>query len=191
MNASRMLSRLLALGLLVAVLAAGWSLVAEPVIRRFAEQRESIADARLLLARLERLGAARASLEQQRDELRQRLGALGGYLPGDSETLVAADLQSRIRARFEQQGATLRSLQIMPARSEGEFGQAVTVRAQIGVELPALQAIFYAIETETPYLFIDNLDIRRRAGRRRVEEEAGTGILEVRFDVFGYMRAAS
>jgi hypothetical protein len=51
-----------------------------------------------------------------------------------------------------------------------------------------LQRILYDLEAGSPFLFLDNVDIRTRqapAVRGHTEDES---LLEVRFDLYGYMR---
>ena len=56
-------------------------------------------------------------------------------------------------------------------------------------EVEDLSEVLYELESGSPYLFVDNLTIfrqvtRRRVGRELVEEK----MLDVRFDLSGYMR---
>ena len=54
----------------------------------------------------------------------------------------------------------------------------------------ALQRVFYDLESATPFLFLDNVEIRSRPARRASGPEDDP-ILEVRFDLYGYMRRAT
>ncbi len=58
------------------------------------------------------------------------------------------------------------------------------------VTLEPLQNVLYTLESAKPYLFVDNLDVRRRVQRRRrkqTQPEAESR-LTVRFDLYGYIR---
>jgi hypothetical protein len=54
----------------------------------------------------------------------------------------------------------------------------------------ALYKVLYALETERPFLFVDNIDVNARSMRAR-EGQAETIELMVSFDLFGYMRPAA
>jgi hypothetical protein len=51
--------------------------------------------------------------------------------------------------------------------------------------------IIHGIEADTPVLFIDNLDLRTRAGPRRDRsEDADADLIDVQFDVYGFTHAS-
>ena len=52
-----------------------------------------------------------------------------------------------------------------------------------------MQRLIYRLETEEPYLFIDNLDVKSRSRRRRraQQDQSGDPLLSVRFDLYGYI----
>jgi hypothetical protein len=54
----------------------------------------------------------------------------------------------------------------------------------------ALERIFYQFESVSPLLFLDNVEIRARDAQRN----RGVGddpLLEVRFDLYGYLRRST
>ena len=56
-------------------------------------------------------------------------------------------------------------------------------------EIDDLSKVFYNLEAETPYVFIDNVSIYRQISRRRRgSETVQQRILDVRFDLSGYIR---
>ena len=184
--------KLLALGLLVAAAGAAYALVAEPVYTGYARTGEVIAESERLLGDYRRLGAARPALEARLVELEAREDRRGDYLEAASDTLAAAALQGDLRKLFERTGAVQRSVQALPAaRIDGVIK--IAVRAQFTAETEALAAILHALETGRPFLFVDDLDIRREVRRRRARDQASAdemaaGPLAVRLDVYGYMR---
>ena len=54
--------------------------------------------------------------------------------------------------------------------------------------IAALHPILYALESERPFVFLDNLDVRNRRARRRAELEDLDPQLTIRFDLSGYLR---
>ncbi len=185
--------KLLALGLLVAAGLAGYSLVIEPLYFEYVRLQQSIDQSQRLLAKYRKLEAARAGLEADIAELKTRDLRDGDYLAAASETLAGAEIQSRVKALFERVGAEQRSVQsLAPEIVDGLVR--VTVRTQFTAETDALYQLLYQLETEAPLLFVDNLDIRRKQSRRRRRREASqaqpdaAGALDVRMDLFGYLR---
>ncbi len=187
MNAlSPAVSRLLALALLAAAALGAWVGIVEPVKARFAEHDRTIEQSRDLLSRHMRIALERQQLEAQLSALRETQSTVGRLIEGDSVELSAAGVQNWLKALTEANDAELKSTQILPAE-DGETFRKVAVRVTMMANTEAAQAVFHALETATPYLFLDRLDLRgpKRRSRRKKKNE---GILQVRFDVFGYMR---
>jgi len=196
MSLSPLLSRALALAILGAFLWAAGALAVAPLVAKYRLNQETIARSGELLQRYRRLGRARPMLEAQLAEVRERLAPAGLYLAGASDALVAAELQNRVKAVVEEGGGKLNSTQILAARDEGSFRR-VAIRVQMTVTVEPLQAVFYGLESAQPYLFVDNVDIRRRVTKRRRRQRRdqpaatapeGESQLTVRFDLYGYTR---
>ncbi len=187
MNAlSPVVSRLLALAILAAAALGVWAGVVEPVKARFAEHDRTIEQSRDLLTRHMRIALERQHLEARLTALRETQSTSGRLIEGDSVELAAAGVQNKLKALADANGAKLKSTQILPAEDSEAFRR-VAVRVTMMADTEAAQAVFHALETATPYLFLDRLDLRgpKRRSRRKKKNE---GILQVRFDVFGYMR---
>ena len=186
--------KVLAVGLLAAVLLAGYSAIVEPIWRDMVATRESIDSSRGLIERYRALAAAKPALEAQLAELESRTDDRADTLSAPSDTLAGAALQNQLRALFERVGAVQRSLQALPPVAQDDLVR-ITVRAQFTAEMPALQVILYELETQRPFLFVDNLDIRRKTSRRRRTQDEladqAAGPLDVRLDLSGYMRPAA
>ena len=194
---SSLTNRLLAVGLLAATVAIIYLLVVAPVMAKFAGYRDSIEQSRDLYAKYQGISAGGDELEAQLEEIKRRDAAAGGYVMGASETLAAAELQNHIKAVFNRNGATLKSLQILPTEEEEEGFLRIIVRAQLTAAATGLQQVIFALEADKPYLFIENVDIRKQRQRRKrtrtrrpatPQPTYDPGLLDIRFDVFGYMR---
>lgn len=182
------LSRALALTLLAALIWLVYSALVQPVLDGYADARAAaarLAPALVHAGRNGDLGALRAELAR----LKQNRPTTEGFLTGANEPLAAAELQGRLNASVAAARGELRSAQILPTRDEGAFRR-VTIRGQLAVTTAQLQRILYDLEAGSPFLFLDNVDIRMRqaAPHARNEEEP---VLEVRFDLYGYMRRAT
>jgi general secretion pathway protein M len=182
-------ARIVALALLLAAIAIPYRLIVAPLQDSYRQLREEVATRSDLLARYQRLANSRAELGRRLETLREDPAAQEGYLVGDSETLVAAELQNLVRSVVERGGGRLESTQVLSPTTEGAFRR-VTLRVRMSADTDGLFRILYDLETMLPYLFLDGLDIvsrERRGGAGRVQPAAGT--LSVGYDVYGYMRA--
>jgi general secretion pathway protein M len=186
-------SRLLAVALLGAVLLAGYALVVSPVIAAYQEVGQGIEQSQLLLQRYRSLAGERPQLSARLAELEQRAARAGGYLKGSSDALAAAELQDQVRAIIEGAGGSLRSTQILPASPIDATVplRKAALRIQLGIDIEGLQKVLYDLETGQPYLFVDQLTIRPQRTRRRSSELEVEPVLDVSFEVFGYVRAAA
>src|SRR5262249_50760781 len=128
-----------------------------------------------------------AGLELQLARLKETQKSVGGALQGGSESIAAAQLQSRLKSAVDSARGELRSTQVLPAREEGNFRR-LTIRAQISLHLPALQRVIYDVEASFPYLLLENIEIRTRSALRRRDRVTDDGLLDVRLDLSGYMR---
>jgi general secretion pathway protein M len=183
--------RIIAIALLVAAIALPWRLVLLPLQETFSEYDEAVTSRQEMLDRYQRLADSRAALRARLEELQQEPASQEGYLTGESETLVAAELQNLVRTTVERNGGRLESTQILPPVPEGEFRR-VTLRVRMSADTDGLFRILYDLESMLPYLFLDSLDIvsrDRRTYRGGGQGQVQGGALSVSYDVFGYMRA--
>ena len=181
------LSRVCALTLSVAVLAAIYVIVVAPLTGAHARVDEAIEETRDLLSRYQRMARSRPQLQAQLEELAQRQAESGMYLRGETDPLAAAELQERVNTAIDASGGALTSTQALPV-TEADGFRRVAVSVQFTGTTEALQRAIYALEADKPLLQIDNVDVRSRAARRRAAEDAGNPALIVRFDLYGYRR---
>lgn len=182
-----LVQRLAAVALLVAVAGLGWLAVVQPLANAYQRQRAEIAHTQSLLARYERLGDARAALEARLAELEDRQAAGRRVLTAASPSLAAAQLQNDVKELVGRHGGDLKSTQVIAGDREGPFRK-ITLRASMDADLTSLQRIFHGLEASHVYRFLDNVEIRARLARRRTEATSVPTMLDVRFDVFAYLR---
>lgn len=181
------MSRIAAVGLLALLLAILYAAIVRPLWQAHHEQREMIAEQQQQLDRYRRFAAARADLADRLEQLRNDRSSDEGYLEGENETLVAAQLQNRVRSVIQESGAKLASTQVLPGADEEGFRR-IAVRVSMACTMADLQKILYELEAGRPYLFLDNVDVSGEQARRRIGEPASREELNVSFDVFGFIR---
>jgi general secretion pathway protein M len=183
-----LVSRLLALGLLVLVIAVAWMVFVGPLQAAFDAQESRIERATELLERYERALENEPNLRAEIEGLRQSDGTPDPFLKGQSTQIIAANLQNRIQTLVAGEPGDIRSIQVLPESEEDGF-EKIGLRVTLTAGIPTMQKIFYDIESSVPALFIDNLDVRTNIRRRRRNEES-TNRVQIRFDVFGYRKQA-
>jgi len=182
---SKGVSRFAALGLLFLAIWLVYSLALAPIVGAYREVDEDIESTKSQLARLESISQSYPALKAQLDELARRTSKSGVYLAGSTDALAAASLQEDVGAQIGRAGGTLRSVQILPATSDGDFKK-VTVRVQLTATLAQFTRLLYSLEAARPFVFVDNLDIKNR--RTRSKDADPDPELIIRFDLYGYLR---
>ncbi|MEM9533706.1 MAG: type II secretion system protein GspM [Pseudomonadota bacterium] len=131
-------------------------------------------------------------LERELDSVREQQAEADFFFPQDNTSLGSAALTNRlkeiIRAHGSEENCQVISNQNMRVRDKERF-QRVTNKVRLRCEVEDLANVFYQLENGTPYVFLDNVSVyrqitRRRQGRETVRQQ----ILDVRFDLSGYLR---
>lgn len=182
----RWVSRTAAVALLIGVLTVTYFYVIAPVLSAYRGTDEEIAQTKELLDRYESLAQMRVAYQTRLDELNSEQGGTGIYLSGATDAVAAAELQNRVKEIVNQYGGSLRSIQNLPVKSDGDFHR-VAVRVQFNANLASLHRALYQLESAKPFVFVDNLDVRNRRARGRNAPEDLDPLLTIRFDLTGYL----
>ncbi len=179
-------SRALALAILLSLIAILYLGVAAPLIEDYAATRDSVTQLQDTLQRYQRAARDLAPRQAELAALKQRRSAQDGFLQGASDTLIAVQIQDRIKTLADTTKSELRSSQVLPPQNEGKLRR-ISVRGQISTTLPGALRLFYGLESTYPLLFIDNVDLRARPQDLRDRSAAGpTDVIDLQFDVYGY-----
>ena len=185
-------SRALALALLGLLLLTGYTFVVAPVVAAYRDTGQAIQEAQDLLQRYRALAGERTQLSDELAELERRAAQAGGYLQGSTDALAAVELQDRVRRIIERAGGPLQSTQILPAGAIDATASVrrAALRIQLEIAIKGLQNVLYELESGQPYLFVNELTVRQRRTRRRAGAPEAEPVLDVSFEVFGYVRIA-
>jgi len=145
-------------------------------------------------------GRARAALAQA-PEIRKRLeavraqaGTAPGFMQERTPELATAALVQRLETAVEQASPGKRSCTIVnrspltDPRPE-RFPRAV-VQARLTCGTPELAAVLHSLESGSPRLFVDNLNITAQRFFFSGEQSAQNNGLDVSFDLYGYLPAS-
>jgi hypothetical protein len=149
-----------------------------PVVDTFTHHQARIEQERTVQGRLR---AALAEMAGTKVEDTSQSNA-GRFLSGESEAIVAANLQSLLTEYASTNGVKLRSTRSLPARDRDGM-RLIGVQMQFSGQMDAVQKLIYQIESAEPSLVVDAMSINGFAQRFGVATD-GTS-LEVRLDVFG------
>ena len=182
-NFPPILSRILALALLMMLAGAGYVLIVAPLVGRYDDARASALQLRAKLEHYRRADAVLASREQQIAAIKAHTLPEDGYLQGASDTLLALRIEGRVKSLAKATGSDIESSQILAPRHE-EGMRRIGVRSQISTNVGGVLKLTYGIESAHLILFVDNIDIRAREPSRFRKETANP--IEIVFDVYGY-----
>lgn len=187
--------RWLALGLLLAALALAYLVLVHPwwtVPMRQADTR--IQESRLRELRVRTQLQQQPQIERQLAAARAALGNRPGFLPEASAELATAALTQRLETVVSQASPGNRSCAItnrspLPQSGKQRFAR-VTVQVTLRCGVPETAAVLHALESGSPRLFVDNLNILAQSFNFRAanrDQDQGNG-LNVSFDLSGYLR---
>ena len=173
--------RLVALALLLIPLILLVRFALLPAFGAWMSQEDELAETRLQINHYRRLLAQMPALREAATELKQTRPLSALLLSGDNRALAAAGLQRSLQRAVEEHGATMLSLRVKPAGTQGTL-EKIAVEARLRSDIRQLRDLLYYVETSKPYLFVDDLSINVRAARRRAKRN---DLLDVTLTVFG------
>ncbi|MAL03090.1 MAG: general secretion pathway protein GspM [Arenimonas sp.] len=113
------------------------------------------------------------------------------YLPEANRQLATAALVQRLESVVSQASPQSGRCQITARTPTEDRSQESFVRASVQVRLrcgmPELAAVLHALESGSPQLFVENLELLSRASYLGAAKEAGG--LDVSFTLYGYLLA--
>ncbi len=134
-------------------------------------------------------------LQQQINLLEQTQSESSSFLPQENVNLASASLTSRLKGLIDEHaGDNSEQCKITSnspnTRVSGkERYQRVVNKVRLRCEVDYLFKILYAMETQSPLIFFDNFSIYRQTSRvRQNRQMVTTQYLDVRFDMYGYIR---
>lgn len=114
------------------------------------------------------------------------------YLQSATESLATAELQRIVKQVATGKKGEILSTQVLQTKVEEGFKR-VVIRLRMKSTLEDMLSIFHSLESNEPYLFIDEVIIRsRQVARRRMpankDLEQALSMLDIDFQLSGYMR---
>lgn len=161
-------------------------------VQRHREYNSELSGLTEQLGRFQLVAGQREALQTKLVDLKnsQEDATLFLEQPGFDE--AAADISSRLGSMVQNQGSSdcqIVSRQPVRPRVQERF-QKVTVNVRMRCDAESFMQILYKMETATPLMLVDDLNIiQPRARRRRAGVEVElAGALDIRFNVSGYLK---
>ena len=123
-----------------------------------ASQSEDILQALDRLAAYEATISSQPELEAQLESIRQQSASLAGLINATTAALAAASMQNDVRSIASQIGGEVRSTQNLPPSALDSF-EKIEIACEVTLPRNRLKDLLYQIESHTPYLFLDRINV--------------------------------
>ena len=151
-------SRALAIALLVIAIAAVLALLVVPTVLLHRHYDDAIAESSDRLTRFRRVAAQAPELQRALDVVRERNGRRF-FLRNTAANLASAELSELVKAAIEGNGGRITTSQNVQPKEEDRVRQ-VGVNVQFFATTANLQKVLATIETQVPYVMVQNITVR-------------------------------
>ncbi|MGR9086972.1 MAG: type II secretion system protein GspM [Gammaproteobacteria bacterium] len=183
------MERWLAVGLLAIVILTVCLAVFLPAIGKWSELSDEKNNLARQLKQYERILAGRDTVKNSMETIKARIVEQGYFNSQQTDALASAELQESIKKAIIDSGGQLSSTQALPITDKDMF-RMITVSVRMSGNLEELRGVLYRLESSTPLIMINQLDIRPVRGvRNRRNRQVGlTNDLNVNFQAVSFMR---
>jgi len=181
--------RWVAVGLLIAVVLVIVLVVIVPVVSKGIELHETKNNLVFRLQQYEGILAKKEAVIASMANIKQQHEKQGYFNSQKTDALASAEMQEFIKKAIVDAGGQLNSTQALPVSNKDKFSR-ITVRVRMTGNSEALRAVLYKIETSTPLIIIDQIDIRPMRGKRNrmTRQIESSNELNVNFQAVSFMR---
>lgn len=139
------------------VVLAVWVAAVQPLLAWYREREETLAQRTALADRMEALAASLPALRQDaRADAPGRSTAGRATLEGASDAVAGATLQERVQAMAASAGASLSSVETLPAEQAGAWRR-IALRVNLTASWPVLVRLLAAVDEASPSMLVDDL----------------------------------
>lgn len=180
-------SRFLAVALLIVAGLLSYVIVVQPWVGFRAAQKDGIEELRFQLSRYQQLANRREEFEAALKRAQGRNGGPRYYLSQSKPALASAELEQYLERILRSGNAQIVSTQAVSNAGDGA-APSVAVKVRMRADLITLAGLIHRIETGSPTLLIDNLGITRRGVGQPRNPAMPPALLDVQFDMIGFLR---
>ncbi|WP_262964732.1 type II secretion system protein GspM [Methylobacter psychrophilus] len=181
-----------AVGLLITLVVVIILVIIVPVFSKEMELHEAKNNLIFRLQQYERILAKKDAVIASVINIKQQQEKQGYFNSQNTDALASAEMQEFIKKAIVDAGGQLSSTQALPVNNKDKFNR-ITVRVRMTGNSEVLRAVLYKIETSTPLIIIDQIDIRPMRGiRNRITRQIeSSNELNVNFQAVSFMRKQS
>ena len=182
--------RWLAVGLLAFVVLLVFLAIVFPLINKGLELNETKENLAFTLGKYERILAGKEAIVSNIAAIKQQHEKQGYFNTQGTSALASAQMQEFIKQTIVQAGGQLSSTQVLPSSNKDKFNR-ITVSVRMTGNIEVLRSVLYKLETATPLIVIEQMDIRpmRSVRNRMTHQIEPSNGLNVNFQAIGFMRA--
>lgn len=158
--------QVLAVGMALMVLALVWCAAVAPLLGWYEARGTTLEEQRQLAVHMQALGQDIPALRQAVSEAGLQSADDQVLLPGSSDVIAGANLQSALQGLAAQAGTSLDSAALQPAQSIQPAGglRRISMQVSVTASWPVLMALFEAIGTAHPRMIVDTLSLSTSSG---------------------------
>jgi general secretion pathway protein M len=181
-------SKLLAGGLVVLFLLILVLAISLPLWLLHGRYDSSISDSLDKLERYRRISVLRPEIEKVTLDVSNQ-NPKQYYLKETTHNLAEAELQSLVTRLAESQNCRIISSQVLPYKEDPKAAEPgkILLSIQLSASIIPLQMLLHTLETQKPYLFIEQLSIRSPHGRSYKSAPGVQPEFQVKLTVAGFM----
>ncbi len=181
--------RWLAIGLLVGVVMLASLVLIVPIASKSLELHDKKEGLLFKLEQYQRILAKKDAVVASMDAIKTQHDEQGYFNSQQTDALASAEMQNFIKKTIVDAGGQLSSTQAIPVTVKDGFSR-ITVRVRMTGNSEVLRAVLYKIETSTPLIIVDQIDIRPMRGRRSMTSHKiePSNDLNVNFQAVSFMR---
>lgn len=184
--------RWLAVGLLAFIVLLVLLVIVVPLVSKGLELNENKENLAFTLKKYENIMAGKAAIVGNIAAIKQQHEDQGYFNTQSTSALASAQMQEFIKQAIVQAGGQLSSTQVLPPNesSKDKFNR-ITVSVRMTGNIEVLRAVLYKLETETPLIVIEQMDIRpMRSIRNRITRQIEpSNELNINFQAVSFMRS--
>lgn len=181
--------RWLAVGLLISVVLIISLIVIVPLLSKGLELHKYKNDLMFRLQQFERILATKNTINASMAKIKQQHDQQGYFNSQETDALASAEMQAFIKKTIVDAGGQLSSTQALPVNNKNKFSR-ITVSVRMKGNSEVLRTVLYKIETSTPLIIIDQIDIRPMHGamNNSTRQIDSSNELNVNFQAVSFMR---
>lgn len=184
--------RFLAIGLLLGVIGFISFVIVMPLVNQGLALHEEKNALSFRFGQYERILSRKQSVIEEMENLKSQIADQNYLSTQNTTALASAELQELIKQTIIEAGGQLSSTQGLPVVTKNNF-QRIPVSVRMTGNSEVLRAVLHRLETATPLIVVEQIDIRPMRGvRNKVTHQIDpSNELSVNFQAISFMKKAT